>query len=83
MRKRISQREARRLLARVTELENEKSIRANRHRMAYPGGVALVSGVKLSDFGTGVLCGAARSGRALIAKYDEASREVTIFGVEQ
>lgn len=83
MKKKISQREARRLRARVAELEEEKRYRASRYRSEYPGGTCLVGKIKLSDYCSGIVCGAARAGMALVAKYDESSHELTIYGVRE
>lgn len=83
MSKKISQREARRLKALVKALEEEKRVRANRYRAEYPGGTSLVGKIKLSDYCAGIVCGAARAGLALVAKYDESTQEITIHGVRQ
>lgn len=79
--KKISQREARRLRNRVRELEQEKEQRASRYRSDYPGGVYLVGKVSLPDYCGGIVEGATRAGMALVAKWDNHDRHLTIYGI--
>lgn len=78
MRRRISQREARRLQKEVIRLNEENEERFSRYRMGYPGGRHILS-IALSDESKGRLYGAALVGAVFVAKADGA--QVHIYAI--
>jgi len=79
--KKISQREARRLRARVAQLERDELLRVNRYRTDYPGGVHLATISGLPSFVDGKLACAHTLGAALVVRFDESAKRLLVYAV--